>query len=54
MAKIFSSASGAVYQICTATFSQINDLDIVQDGFPKTIQDARSFFEEVDEQGFWL
>ena len=54
MAKILSGAGGASCQMCTATFTQIHDIDIVKDGFPinRKIQDARALFEEVDEDDF--
>ncbi|KAI6648319.1 hypothetical protein LOD99_12128 [Oopsacas minuta] len=54
MAKILSGAGGANCQMCTATFQQIHDISIVQNGFPinRTIRDARDVFDEVDEEVF--
>ncbi|KAI6658404.1 hypothetical protein LOD99_15206 [Oopsacas minuta] len=54
MAKILSGAGGANCQMCTATFQQIHDISIVQNGFPinRTIRDALDVFDEVDEEEF--
>ena len=54
MAQILSGAGGAVCQFCTATFGQIHDVDIVNDGFPinRYVSDAISLFEEVNEEHF--
>ena len=54
MAQILSGAGGASCQPCTATFIQIHAIDLVKDGFPnnRSIQDAKSLFEEVDEDDF--
>ena len=45
---------GASYQFCTATFKQIHDVDIVNDGFPinRFISDAKVLFEKVNEEQF--
>ena len=54
MAQILSGAGGASCQFCTATFKQIHDVDIVNDGFPinRFISDAKVLFEEVNEEQF--
>ncbi|KAI6647153.1 hypothetical protein LOD99_8806 [Oopsacas minuta] len=54
MAKILIGASGANCQMGTATFQQIHDISIVQNGFliNRTIHDARDVFDEVDEEEF--
>ncbi|KAI6653131.1 Dna-mediated transposase [Oopsacas minuta] len=52
MAKILSGAGGANCQMFTATFQQIHDISIVQNGFPinRIIRDVRDVFDEVDEE----
>ena len=54
MAQILSGAGGAPCQFCTATFKQIHDVDIVNNGFPinRFISDAKVLFEEVNEEQF--
>ncbi|KAI6653036.1 hypothetical protein LOD99_3872 [Oopsacas minuta] len=54
MAKVLSGAGGANCQMRTATFQQIHDISIVQNGFPinRTISDARDVFDEVDEEEY--
>ena len=54
MAQILSGVGGASCQLCTAMFTQIHDIDLVKDGFSinRSIQDAQSLFEEVDEDDF--
>ena len=54
MAHIISGAGGASYQFCTATFHQIHDVDIVNDGYPinRYISDVKILFEEVNEEQF--
>ena len=54
MDKILSGVGGASCQLSTATFTQIHDKNIVKDGFQinRSIQDAKSLFEEVDEDDF--
>ena len=54
MPHMFSGAVGANCQLCTATFKQIHDLELIGAGFPmnKPIHDARILFDEVDEKEF--
>ena len=54
MSSILSGAGGASCQLCTATFSELKDLDLIRAGYPinRTISAARSIFDSVDTEDF--
>ena len=54
MAKILSGSGGASCQMCTATFKQLHDISIVQDGFPinRTIHDANQYLNRLTKRSF--
>ena len=55
MAALLDGARGAVCHLCTATMSQINDKELIRQGYPinRSIELAKQLFEEVDEEEFF-
>ena len=51
MAAILSGAGGACCQLCTATFNQIKDLDLIIQGFPinRHISDALQLLGDLED-----
>ena len=54
MSGILTGAGGAKCQLCTATFAELHDIDLVRSGFPinRTISAARDIFASVDESEY--
>ena len=54
MSALLSRAGGASYQLCTATFSELKDLELVKNGLPinRTINSAKEIFDTVDVDDF--
>ncbi|KAI6661279.1 Dna-mediated transposase [Oopsacas minuta] len=54
MAGILSGAGGAHCQLCTATFKQLHDVELIRDGFPinRSITSAKELFQSVNEVEF--
>ncbi|KAI6659668.1 hypothetical protein LOD99_14591 [Oopsacas minuta] len=54
MAEILSGAGGAHCQLCTATFKQLHDVELIRDGFPinRSITSAKELFQSVNEVEF--
>ena len=51
MSGILTGAGGAKCQLCTATFAELHDIELVRSGFPinRTISAARDIFASVDK-----
>ena len=54
MAGILSGAGGAHCQLCTATFKQLHDIDLIRDGFPinRSISAAKELLNSVNKEEF--
>ncbi|KAI6650537.1 hypothetical protein LOD99_7588 [Oopsacas minuta] len=54
MAGILSGAGGAHCQLCTATFKQLHDVELIRDGFPinRSLTSAKELFQSVNEVEF--
>ena len=54
MSGILTGAGGAKCQLCTATFDQISDLELIRTGFPinRTISAAKEIFATVDKDEY--
>ena len=54
MSGILTGAGGAKCQLCTATFAELHDIDLVRSGFPinRTISAARDIFASVDKNEY--
>ena len=54
MSGILTGAGGAKCQLCTATFEELHDIELVRSGFPinRTISAARDIFASVDKDEF--
>ena len=54
MSGILTGAGGAKCQLCTATFEELHDIDLVRSGFPinRTISAARDIFASVDKSEY--
>ena len=54
MAGILSGAGGAHCQLCTATFEQLHDVELIRDGYPinRSITAAKELFQSVNEEEF--
>ena len=54
MSQILSGAGGANCQLCTATYVQLKDLELIRTGFPinRNISSALDIFESVDPEEF--
>ena len=55
MSQILSGAGGANCQLCTATYVQLKDLELIRTGFPinRNISSALDIFESVDPEVFF-
>ncbi|KAI6661435.1 hypothetical protein LOD99_13307 [Oopsacas minuta] len=56
MFGILSGAGGASCQLCTASFAELTDLELVRSGFPinRTITSAKEIFSIVDTKNYLL
>ena len=54
MAGLLSGAGGAHCQLCTATFKQLHDLELIREGFPinRSISAAKEIFDSVNKEEF--
>ena len=54
MSQILSGAGGANCQLCTATYVQLKDLELIRTGFPinRNISSALDIFESVEPEEF--
>ena len=54
MAGILSGVVGAHCQLCTATFKQLHDLELIREGFPinRSISAAKEIFHSVNKEEF--
>ena len=54
MGGILSGAGGAHCQLCTETFKQLHDVELIRDGFPinRSITSAKELFQSVNEVEF--
>ena len=54
MSGILSGAGGAKCQLCTATFKDLHDVELVRSGFPinRTVSAAREIFCSVNNDEF--
>ena len=54
MSGILSGAGGAECQLCTATFKDLHDIELVRSGFPinRTVSAAREIFFSVNKDEF--
>ena len=51
MGGLLSGAGGAHCQLCTATFKQLHDLELIREGFPinRSISAAKEIFDSVKD-----
>ncbi|KAI6650613.1 hypothetical protein LOD99_7663 [Oopsacas minuta] len=56
MSGILSGAGVASCQLCTASFAELTDLELVRSGFPinRTITSAKEIFSIVDTENYLL
>ena len=54
MAAILDGAGGASCHLCTSTKEQLNDIELIQQGFPinRSIDSANQIFDGMDEEEF--
>ena len=51
---VLSGAGGAHCHLCTATFKQLHDIELIKEAFPinRSISDAKELFNSVNKEEF--
>ena len=54
MSGILTGAAGAKCQLCTASFKELRDIELIRSGYPinRTITAAHEIFSSVDKEQF--